>query len=75
MESVGIFLIVFNVILSALTLLLVGTQRLSPDAVALPGTVHTSKKRPGTKIKPVFTDEQKEYAAEQQELKSRPAVL
>ena len=76
MESVVLFLVASNLVLSAITLLIVGYQKVAPDGVPTikPLVGSTMVRRSTGKNKPRWNDEAKEYHAEQKELKSRPPL-
>lgn len=74
MDGLNLSMSVVNIILSCLVLYFLLQDRLLKPSQQRPIS-HVSPRRRGTRLKPVINDDQKEYAAEQERLKTGTPVL
>lgn len=74
MDSITLFVTCVNTIIASLTFAIVWHLRVAPKNQDGPAERprFAPKPRFGTKVKPVVTDDTKEFFAEQREINSRP---
>ena len=73
-SGVIMFVVVANMVTSALTLAIVGYQNLSATGLPTITPLSGFPKKSKGKTKPRWNDEVREFQAEQKELKSRPPM-